>query len=224
MKVLIFDSGPLINFTMNGLLDALSLLKQEFKGKFIITDQVKYEVVDRPLSIHRFELGALKIQSLINSGVLEMPSSMGIKNEEIDKLTQDFMNNANKSLQYKGSWVNIVSPAEMSCLALSFILNEENTRNMIAIDERTTRILCENPERLENLMESKLHQNLDLNPLSLEKFHNFKFLRSPELVYVAYKKGLLGLNGKKALEAALYATKFKGASISFEEIEELKRL
>jgi hypothetical protein len=56
-------------------------------------------------------------------------------------------------------------------------------------------------------------------------FSKFKFIRSSELVYVAYKKGIINLgNNKKVLEALLYATKFKGSSISFEEINELKRL
>jgi hypothetical protein len=41
---------------------------------------------------------------------------------------------------------------------------------------------------------------------------------------VAYKKGLIRLQGKKVLEAVLYATKFKGTAISFEEIETLKKL
>ena len=41
---------------------------------------------------------------------------------------------------------------------------------------------------------------------------------------VAYTKKILGLEGKKALEAALYAAKFKGAAISFEEIDTLKKM
>src|SRR3989344_5329454 len=36
MKYLIFDAGPLINFSMNGLLPMLEKLKKEFKGQFII--------------------------------------------------------------------------------------------------------------------------------------------------------------------------------------------
>jgi len=35
---------------------------------------------------------------------------------------------------------------------------------------------------------------------------------------------LTGLQGKKVLEALVYATKFKGAAISFDELNELKKL
>ena len=45
-KYLIFDSGPLINFAMNGILHVLERLKKEFDGEFIITKEVKKEIID----------------------------------------------------------------------------------------------------------------------------------------------------------------------------------
>ena len=45
-KQLIFDSGPLINFAMNGSLHILERLKKEFKGDFLITKEVKDEIGD----------------------------------------------------------------------------------------------------------------------------------------------------------------------------------
>ena len=54
-------------------------------------------------------------------------------------------------------------------------------------------------------------------------FSKYRFIRSTEMVYVAFKKGLISLNGKKALEALLYATKFKGSSVSYEEIDAIKK-
>ena len=41
---------------------------------------------------------------------------------------------------------------------------------------------------------------------------------------MAYKNKFLKLRDKHALEALLYATKFKGCAISWEEIKQLKRL
>ena len=73
MKILIFDSGTLINLSMNGMLDLLERLKSIWNGKLIITSQVKYEIIDRPLEVERFELGALRVQSLLFHNVLEMP-------------------------------------------------------------------------------------------------------------------------------------------------------
>ena len=66
MRVLILDSGPLINLSMNGLLYILEGLKAHFQGKIIITRQVKYETIDRPLNVPRFELGALRIKNLLD--------------------------------------------------------------------------------------------------------------------------------------------------------------
>src|SRR3989304_1447770 len=128
-KALIFDSGALISLAMNGLLGLLEKLKKNFKGKFLITREIKYEVVDRPIGIFRFELEALQIQNLIDEGILEMPSSLGIQDEIIKKKTTEIMEIANRSVQVGDRWVNIVSEGEMSCLALSNELSEKGIDN-----------------------------------------------------------------------------------------------
>jgi hypothetical protein len=224
MKALIFDSGALINLSMNGLLDLLEKLKKDFDGKFLITEEVKYEVVDRPIGIYRFELGAIRVQNLIDSKVLELPFSIGISNELIKKKTEELMETANHSVQVNSRWVDIVSKGEMSCLALSKELSEKKIENIIAIDERTTRVLSESPESMERMMSEKIHRKVHVDEQKLKAFSKFRFIRSSEIVYSAYKKGLTDVKGKKALEALLYATRFKGAAISFEEIDILKKL
>jgi len=224
MKALIFDSGSLINLSMNGLLYIVEDLKKIFKGKFLITRAVKYEIIDRPINVQRFELGALQIQSLLDKGVLELPTAVKIDEQEIERETKELMDIANHFINVGDHWVNLVSPAEISCLALSNELKREGWETMIAIDERTTRLLGEDPQKLEQLMSEKLHQRAQIVAKDLRVFNQYRFIRSSELVFVAYKKNLLRLEGKKALEAALYATKFKGSSISFEEIEQMKKL
>jgi hypothetical protein len=224
MKAIILDSGILINLSMNGLLYILKELKKSSGVKFLITEQVKYEIVDRPITIPRFQLGALRIQTLIDSKNIELPGSVNISSGEIKKLTNEFMQIANSSVKAKGKWIKIVSDAEMSCLALSSILKKKGIENIIGVDERTTRILSEKPENLERLMSKKLHQRVSIEKANFSKFKEFKFLRSTELAYVAHKKGLLNVKGPKALEAALFATKYKGSSISHEEIKILKKL
>ncbi len=224
MKALIFDSGALINLSMNGMLDIVVELKKRFKGKFLIPRAVQYEVVDRPLSIPRFELGALRVQHLLETGVLELPESIGISNAAIEEETKILLDRANHYLQVNNQWISIVSEAEIACLALSDACTKKEIENIIAIDERTTRILAERPQNLERLMSDKLHQRVTLIAQDINSFAHYRFIRSSELVFVAYKKNLLHLEGKKVLEAALYATKFHGAAISFEEIEELKKL
>ena len=224
MKVLVLDSGILINLSMNGLLYIFEELKKISQVRFVITKDVKYEVVDRPVGIPRFELGALQVQSLLNSGIIEPPENFGISEKEILLLTEKLMEIANHSMQSKNQWMQIVSNAEMSCLALSQILSEKGIENIIGLDERTTRILAEKPENMERLMSERLHQPVSIDKEKLKEFSRFKFIRSTELVYVAFKKGVLKLKGQKVLEAVLFATKYHGSSISFEEINELKRL
>ena len=223
-KVLVLDSGTIINLAMNGLLYIFEELKKISEVKFILTQEVKNETVDRPINIPRFELEALRIKSLIDNKIIESPSSLGIQEEEIRDLTKHLMETANHSVQLKGEWIKIVSDAEMSCLALSRILTERGVENIIAIDERTTRILAEKPENLEKIMSGKMHANVKIESGNFRNFSEFRFIRSTELVYVAYKKGLLKIKGSNALEAALYATKYKGSSVSFDEINVLKKL
>jgi hypothetical protein len=224
MKVLIIDSGPLINLSINGLLYLLKELRKDFKGKFIITPEVKREVYDRPVNVQQFELGALRIQGLIEQGILEFPPTLGITVEELEKETDRIMGIANHSFKAENHWLNIVSRAETSCLALASILVQRNVETMIAIDERTARIMCERPDNLEKLMSKKLHKRVRLKSFSLREFRRIKFIRSSELVYVAYKKGLVDVRGPKALEALIYATKYKGSSISNDEINVLKKI
>ena len=224
MKALILDSGTLINLSMNGLLYILEDLKKNTDIKFYITQPVKYEVIDRPVNIPRFELGALRIKSLIENKIIELPNTSEIDSEKLKSKTKELLNIANESVIVKNKSIKIVSEAEISCLALSILLSEKNIENIIAVDERTTRILGEKPENLENMIASRLHQRVQINKEKLKVFKQFRFIRSTEIVYVAYKKGLLRIKDPKVLEAVLYATKYKGSSVSFEEINALKKL
>ena len=224
MKVLILDSGPLINLSMNGLLYIYKKLKEETEVKIIITEKVYEEVVRRPTQIPRFELGALRIKALIDAGVINFPESLGIKKEDLFKETDRISNIINCSLKVKTECITIVSIAEISCLALSSLLNKKDIENIVGVDERTTRILFETPENLEKRMSAKLHRRVVADRNKIESIGQFRFIRSSEIVYVAYKKGFIEIVDKKAWEALLYATKYKGAAISWEEIEQLKKL
>lgn len=224
MKALIFDSGTIINLSMNGLLYLLEGMKKNFDGKFLITKDVKSEIVDRPMNIDRFELGALRVQKMIDAGILESPSSMDVDEKEIEERTRSLTDMANHFMQVNGKWIEIVSNAEISCLALSDILSKRGVENIIAIDERTMRTLCEEPATLEDIMSARLHTKVDMIAEDFSIFSKYRFIRSSEMVYVAYKKGLVHLNGPKVLEALLFATKFKGCAISFDEINVLKKL
>jgi hypothetical protein len=223
MKALIFDSGPLINFTLNGMLNILEQLKKNTQVKFLITLEVKREIYDHPVTIRQFELGALRMRDLIDRGILETPESMGISSEMISQETRTLTDRANHSLQAEGQWVPLVSEAEMSCFVLANVLKQKKVEGMIAVDERTARMLAEKPESLAKIMSQKLHQDIEL-VVKLKDIQDAKCIRSSELMYVAYKRGIFNIKDPRTLEALLYASKFKGSSISWDEIEQLKKL
>ncbi len=224
-KAIIFDSGTLISFSMNGLTDEIKKLKSIFKGKFLITNDVKREIIDKPLTIKRFELEGLRLKQLLSEGVLEMPSSLEVKDNDITKKSNEILGMVNSIFVGKdGKNIHIIDTGETSCLALSHILTGKKIENVIAIDERTTRMLVENPEGLQNYLERKMHIRINSKKENLEYCKQFKIIRSTELIYVAYKKGLINLKGENVLDALLYAMKFKGAAISNDEISEIKKL
>jgi hypothetical protein len=223
-KAVIFDSGALISLSINGLLDELSKLKGIFKGKFLITEQVKAEIIDKPLKIKYYELEALKVQELLEDKILVMASSYGINNSLINSKTEEIMNRANNIFMSSNNKINIMQLGESSCLALSNILDEKGVENVIAIDERTTRMLVEKPENLKDLLERKIHVKMTIVKRDFEYFKNFKIIRSVELMYVAWKKNLIDLKKGNVLDAVLYALKSKGCSVSEDEINEIKKL
>jgi hypothetical protein len=219
-KVLIFDASSIITFAMNGLLPELKKLKEIFNGKFLIPNDVKEEIIDKPMKIKRFALEALKIQELFHEGVLEMPDCLKINENLISKKAQEFKDVANNLFEAKGNYLHLIDLGEASCLALSRLLDEKGINNVVVIDERTTRMFGEKPENLKDLLERKLHTKVFLKQKNFQIFEGFKFIRSAELIYVAYKKGIIGLKNN-VLEALLYAMKFKGCAISDEEIKEI---
>ena len=223
-KAIIFDSGALISLSMNGLLDELQRLKRIFSGDFLITQQVKYEVIDKPINIKCFELEALKVGQLLEDGTLKMADAYGIENSLISSRTEEIIKTANGIFMNGRNNVNILHLGEASCLALSKILFDKGVDNVIAIDERTTRMLVEKPDNLKDLLERKLHTRIIIVRKDFDYFKNFKIIRSAELIYVAWKKDLIDVKKGNVLDALLYALKYKGCSISDEEISEIEKM
>ena len=223
-RAIVFDSGVLISFSMNGITDIIRRLKGIFPGRFLITSEVKREVIDVPLGIKKFELEALKIKALLDDGVLEVPGSLGIKDSEIEKWDNEILGIANSTFNGEGKEIHILDHGEASCLALSKILTDRGIKNLVAIDERTTRLLVERPENLKGIFEERMNTKITIKTQNLKFFRDFRIIRSAELAYVAYKKDLLDLRNGLVLDALLYALKFKGAAISGDEIEQIKKL
>ena len=86
-------------------------------------------------------------------------------------------------------------------------------------------MLGEKPENLKDLLTKKLSTSVKIEKKDFKYFRGFRFIRSTELMYVAWKKGLIEVkDGKTVLDALLYALKFKGCAISEDEIREIKAI
>jgi predicted nucleic acid-binding protein len=222
MKFAILDAGPIISLTLNGVLHTLELLQKKFPDiVFIMTPQVKKEIIDKPLTIKKYKLEAVKVQTLIANKVIVMSTDF-VANNILEKETNRIMTLSNNTVHADGKNIEIVQVGEASCLAFA---NLCNCNNVIVIDERVTRLLTESPLNLKAIMERRLHLPITINQKNLKDFKSFKYIRSAELVYVAYKNSLYDYKKDKVLlDALLYSLKYSGTSISSKEIEEIKNL
>ncbi len=222
MKSIIFDTGPIISLATNNLLFILDPLKQEFKGSFLITQKVKREVIDRPFEMKKFKFEALQVMSYINKRTLE------VIEKELKEETNELLEIANSCFRAKGMNLNIVHPAELEAVAAAVKFGS----SAVVIDERTTRSMIEDPEELKKLLSYRLHTNVEMDKGNIkklmEKTKGVKFIRSSELVVMAYELGLLDKfmpnmpeARKQLIQAALWGLKIRGCAISQKEIDTL---
>ena len=226
MKVIVFDTGPIISLTTNNLLGLLTNLKEHYTGSFYITNSIRKELIERPLDTKKFKFEALQVLRCIHADVLEVFDS-----KELRKKTFHLLDLANKCFSCRGEFIQIVHFAEISGIAAAILNNAE----AFVVDERNTRLLIEDPMRLKDILSKKLHVSINVNKKDLNEFRDItkgiKLIRSVELVSVAYELGLLDKylvnvpNPKKTLlEAVLWGVKLNGCSVSDREIEEIVRM
>jgi len=124
-KAIIFDSGTLITLSMNDLLEMLRKLKQNFGGKFIITREVEEEIVTKPMKIKKFKLGAIRLKNLIEDKTLEFPDVFDISQNEISKIANSILKDANAMFIAQKRPVHIIDLGEASIMALSKLLRNK---------------------------------------------------------------------------------------------------
>ncbi len=226
VKIMVFDAGPIISLTTNNLLGLLTSLKEKYKGRFYISEGIKRELIEMPLATKKFKFEALQVLRCINFGVLEVFNS-----EEMRRMAIHLLDLANRCFMAKGNLIQIVHFAEMSGLAVALI----NDAEAFVVDERSTRLLIEDPDRLRRILEDRLHTKIKVDKAKLNEFRNIckgiKLIRSVELVTVAYEIGLLDkyvVNipepRRTLLEAVLWGVKLNGCTVSEREIEEVIKM
>ena len=222
-KILFFDAGPIISLIISRTSFILPELKKQFGGKFYITPAVKLELVDRPLTTHRFQFEALQVMKLLNDGILE------IYDKVPQKKVKALIELANNSFEINGKTMDIIQSGEMESVSCALELGAS-----VVMDERTLRLFIENPSEMSALLESRFQNKVTVNKENVKEFQKslqgISIIRSIELISVAFKMGLLDSyipkqkGGKDLLvEAVLWAAKFSGCAATDHEVEEIKK-
>lgn len=221
-NIFVVDSSSLISLSASCLVDIMKELCKELKMRLIISKAVLDESIRNPLKIRRFELSALRINKGILDGWLEVK---GLSKDE-QHFAREIMETANSCFLSKHGYLKIIQLGESEMLALAKSINAKG----ILIDERTTRMIIEEPEKLRRLLQKRHGEKVIMNKEKAKffkkNFGKLTIVRSSELIALAYEKGLLQEalgESKEILKAALYSLKYNGCSLSSREIERFTR-
>lgn len=215
MNELVFDSSSIISISQNCLMKVLENLSKKTSSNFVVSTGVEFESVTKPLTINKFELNALRIKKAIDLKWLKVQKEK-VDSKQIEGLANNIFFSENKP-------VKIIHKGEAEAIALYKKLNA----SIMVIDERTTRMLIEEPKNLEKKLRFHYKKKIKMNKSSLQKFSflagKIKIVRSAELIAKAFDLGCFEgelENSIKSLEACLYALKFNGCAVSLEEIKD----
>ena len=160
------------------------------------------------------------INRMITQKVLRVEARIDVKN---------LMKLVNSIFSSKGKDISILQKGEVEALALVL----KSNASAYVVDERTMRLIIEEPLSLKHLLERKLSSNVSVNENKLKQFQKMvgdvKVIRSTELMLVAYEKGVFnkyvkGVGKKEFIDALLWALRLRGAAISTDEINKLVKL
>lgn len=218
-STILCDSSTLISLSDTCLIKVLPFLR-EHGGKFLIPQSVQQEIVSTPLHIKRYAFSAVRLQKAIDDHDLEVI-------EPDQNLLQKLVNSANNVFSVRGRALQILHAGEAACVA-SYA---KYKCSALAIDEKTTKLLIEDPEKLRERIAQEYGAKVALNTKALAEFTNatlgIQILRSSDLVAVAGKLGYFApFRSRKedALHSAIYAIKNAGCSLSESEVQEYQQM
>ncbi len=219
MKIIVCDSSSLISLAEACSLGVLGFMKEKFKADFVIPPAVEQEIVETPHEISRFSYSAARLKHLINVKILRVASV-----PSLDADAQKIMDSAN-SLFRSEMPLRIIQRGEAECLALLSPMKA----SALLVDEKTTRLLMEDPKKLLSLMKSE-HAKAradEKSMLDFQKKFSFTVLRSTELVSFAAQNGFfqdLTPDENDIFHTSIYALRYAGCSISQSEIDDYQKI
>ncbi|MBS3060861.1 MAG: hypothetical protein J4432_05140 [DPANN group archaeon] len=217
MNTIVCDASSLISLSDNCLFKVLLGLSKNVE--FIIPPGVLGEIIENPMHSKRFELKAIMMKDYLTSGAIKVSNNKGIQDK-----TERIINVSNQLLMHKKRPIKIIHQGEAEAIAC---LQDRDLRYLL-IDERTTRLLIEDTDQLKDYIENRTGLKLTVNEKSRRELEPYitgiNVVRSAELLAYAHEQGLLEEYGKHGFEAALWALKFSGCSITNSEIDEYLRM
>ncbi len=216
-KRLICDSSSLISMAMNCMLPLIVELSES--ADFIITQTVYDEIITNPERGGHHRMGPLQFRALLKNGIMKV--------EKADPGEADRILGISNSIYYaRHRPLTIIQRGEAEALALA------NDGDALLVDERTLRFLIEDPDNLKELLQYRMHKGVTMDRDRRKMFQSYcqgvSMIRSSEIVAVAYERGILEKyfcgEKRQMLEACLWALKFKGCSLSAEDINDYLRM
>ena len=217
------DSSALISLADTCNIGALKHITKEAGIGFLVTPAVKMEIISRPLTIRKYAFSAVRLQKVLNDNVLSM-----ITSEQLHDKTQRVLELANGLIRVDKKPIELVQIGEAECVAIF----SSASAQALLIDEKTTRLLIENPYRLRETIEAEYgHSEVSIDHDSLEEFASITkgitCMRSCELLAYAYKKGFFDEYGDKkeeAFKAAIFSVREAGCGMTSAEMAEYEKM
>lgn len=218
MNTIACDSSALISLAETCNIDALSFLKEKTGTSFIIPPSVKDEIISNPMRVRKYVFSAMRLRKVLNDGVLRVVSSPSLIAD-----SRKILEEANKLFSSGNKNLPILQEGEAQCLAL---FSSAKIAGLL-VDEKTTRLLIEKPEKLRDVMQAEYRQKVEMNETALaslrKRFSNIAVIRSAELLAVGAKYGFFQnykSDANDAFHASLFALRSSGCSISTGELDE----
>ena len=226
-RTLVFDTGPIITFALNNLIWVLPKLSEIYHGEFYIPAAVRRELIDQPLSTHKYKLEALQLMPLLNEGILKV-----IPRSKTAKRKKELIKEINHIYYARNHPIEIVHEGEVDAIACALEFESDG----LVVDERNTRYLIETPNQLRRRLERKLHTKVTVDKAVLKdvraRLKPLRTIRTLELVTVGYELGIfdhyidrsLPHPRRQLLEGLLWGVKLHGCSTTRDEIDEIMAL
>jgi hypothetical protein len=172
------------------------------------------------MQIRNYALHAIRLKRAIAEGMIDV---VGAK---ADNAAEEIRFSANNLFYSSGTPIRLLHQGESDVISLALEIGVDN----LLMDERTARMLVEDPESLRQHLEHELGRPVTINEENMAQFSRatkrLRFFRSSELILLAYEKGYFSDYGeleRDAVEASLYKLKYSGCAIGFGEIGEYAR-